>query len=125
MQLEPSHSGPRPHAHPRKVCVVVTARASYARIRTALESIKNHPDLELQLVGAASLLQPPGEVWRHLLDTVLADYVLNSLSLMVGGDAAVLERARPVFKVFARDITHTGAIGSGQAAKLARCRTGR
>lgn len=43
---------------PRKVCVVVTARASYARIRTALAAIKNHPDLELQLVGAASLLLP-------------------------------------------------------------------
>lgn len=40
----------------RKVCVVVTARPSYSRIRTALESIKQHPDLELQLVVAASAL---------------------------------------------------------------------
>jgi len=29
-------------------------------------------------------LQPPGEVWRHLADTVLADYVLNSVTLMIG-----------------------------------------
>ena len=43
----------------------------------------------------------------------------GTLSLMVGGAPAVLERARPVFTVFARDITHTGDIGSGQAAKLA------
>ncbi len=43
----------------------------------------------------------------------------GTLSLMVGGEAAVLERALPVFRVFARDITHTGAIGTGQAAKLA------
>ncbi len=43
----------------------------------------------------------------------------GALSLMVGGDVAVLERARPVFHAFARDITHTGGIGSGQAAKLA------
>lgn len=43
----------------------------------------------------------------------------GTLSLMVGGTLATLERALPVFRVFARDITHTGAIGSGQAAKLA------
>lgn len=41
---------------PRKVCVVVTARPSYSRIRSALAAIQGHPDLELQLVVAASAL---------------------------------------------------------------------
>lgn len=40
----------------RKVCVVVTARPSYSRIKTALRAIQEHPDLELQLVVAASAL---------------------------------------------------------------------
>ncbi len=40
----------------RKICVVVTARPSYSRIRTALSAIDKHPDLELQLVVAASAL---------------------------------------------------------------------
>jgi len=40
----------------RKVCVVVTARPSYSRIKTVLVSVKAHPDLELQLVVAASAL---------------------------------------------------------------------
>jgi len=40
----------------RKVCVVVTARPSYSRVKTALLAIKNHPDLDLQLVVAASAL---------------------------------------------------------------------
>ncbi|MGE0592537.1 MAG: UDP-N-acetylglucosamine 2-epimerase [Vicinamibacterales bacterium] len=40
----------------RKICVVVTARPSYSRIRTALKAIHEHPDLELQLVVAASAL---------------------------------------------------------------------
>lgn len=40
----------------RKICVVVTARPSYSRIKTALQAIKDHPDLELQLVVAASAL---------------------------------------------------------------------
>ena len=40
----------------RKICVVVTARPSYSRIKTALKEIDKHPDLELQLVVAASAL---------------------------------------------------------------------
>ena len=40
----------------RKVCVVVTARPSYSRIRSALAAIQANPDLELQLVVAASAL---------------------------------------------------------------------
>jgi UDP-hydrolysing UDP-N-acetyl-D-glucosamine 2-epimerase len=38
----------------RRVCVVVTARASYSRIRTALRAIEAHPALELKLVAAGS-----------------------------------------------------------------------
>ena len=40
----------------RKVCVVITARPSYSRIKTALAAIEAHPDLDLQLVAAASAL---------------------------------------------------------------------
>lgn len=40
----------------RKVCVVITARPSYARIRSLLHAVRNHPALELQLVVAASAL---------------------------------------------------------------------
>ena len=40
----------------RKVCVLVTARPSYSRIKTALQAIKQHADLDLQLVVAASAL---------------------------------------------------------------------
>ncbi|NQX84809.1 MAG: UDP-N-acetylglucosamine 2-epimerase (hydrolyzing) [Flavobacteriaceae bacterium] len=40
----------------RKICAVVTARPSYSRIKTALLAIKNHPELELQLVVAGSAL---------------------------------------------------------------------
>ena len=40
----------------KKICVVVTARPSYSRIKTALIAIKNHSKLELQLVIAGSAL---------------------------------------------------------------------
>lgn len=51
----------------RKICVVVTARPSYSRIKTALEAIKNHKELELQLVVAASaLLEKYGKVVNQM-----------------------------------------------------------
>jgi len=40
----------------RKVCVVVASRANYARIKTALEAVREHPELDLQLVAGASLV---------------------------------------------------------------------
>ncbi|MDR5589682.1 UDP-N-acetylglucosamine 2-epimerase [Christiangramia sp. SM2212] len=40
----------------RKICVVITARPSYSRIKTALSAIQAHPALELQLVIAGSAL---------------------------------------------------------------------
>ena len=51
----------------RRICVVVTARPSYARIKTALEAIRAHPDLELQLVVAASaVLERYGEALKYI-----------------------------------------------------------
>lgn len=51
----------------RKVCVVVTARPSYSRIKTALWAVRTQPDLELQLVVAASaLLDRYGTAVRYI-----------------------------------------------------------
>jgi UDP-hydrolysing UDP-N-acetyl-D-glucosamine 2-epimerase len=40
----------------RKICVVVNNRANYGSIKSAMSAIKNHPELELQLVVGASAL---------------------------------------------------------------------
>ena len=40
----------------RKIAVVITARPSYSRVKTVLSAIQEHPDLELQLIIAASAL---------------------------------------------------------------------
>lgn len=40
----------------RKICAVVASRANYARIKSVLEAVRDHPDLELQLVAGASLV---------------------------------------------------------------------
>lgn len=41
----------------------------------------------------------------------------GTLSIMVGGEAAAVERARPVFDVLGSRVTHVGAAGAGQVAK--------
>ena len=41
----------------------------------------------------------------------------GTLSVMVGGDAAALERAMPVLRILGTRITHIGPSGAGQVAK--------
>jgi 3-hydroxyisobutyrate dehydrogenase-like beta-hydroxyacid dehydrogenase len=43
----------------------------------------------------------------------------GGLTLMVGGDAADLDRARPAFDAIAKTVFHLGPLGSGAAMKLA------
>lgn len=40
----------------RKICVVVGSRANYSSIKSAMQAIDNHPDLELSVVAIASAL---------------------------------------------------------------------
>ena len=40
----------------KSICVVITARPSYARVRSVLEAIKLHPELELQIIASASFI---------------------------------------------------------------------
>lgn len=41
-----------------------------------------------------------------------------TLTFIVGGDAAVLERARPLLQAMGKNIFHVGGSGAGQVAKL-------
>ena len=47
-----------------------------------------------------------------------AGAIAGTLSIMIGGAAADVERARPVFEVMGKTITHVGPIGAGQSVKL-------
>jgi 3-hydroxyisobutyrate dehydrogenase len=43
----------------------------------------------------------------------------GTLAIMVGGDAGAFERARPLFELMGKRVTHMGASGAGQMTKLA------
>lgn len=65
----------------RKVCVVVTARPSYSRVKTALDAIKAHPDLELQIIAAASALL---HRYGNVADQIVEDgFQINEKVFMV------------------------------------------
>lgn len=61
---------------------------------------KGHPFLDAPVSGGG-----PGAVAR-------------TLTTIVGGDQAALERCRPVFETFSRKIAYMGPAGAGQQAKL-------
>ncbi|MFC0010259.1 2-hydroxy-3-oxopropionate reductase [Devosia nitrariae] len=42
-----------------------------------------------------------------------------ALTIMVGGSEADFSRARPLFEAMGKNITHVGAVGDGQTAKVA------
>jgi 3-hydroxyisobutyrate dehydrogenase-like beta-hydroxyacid dehydrogenase len=66
---------------------------------------------------------PTRQAGAGLLDAPVSGSVSlaasGSLTIMVGGDAADLDRARPVLDALARTVFHMGPLGSGAAMKLA------
>jgi 3-hydroxyisobutyrate dehydrogenase-like beta-hydroxyacid dehydrogenase len=67
----------------------------------------------------AATAEPSGVV---VLDACItggaAGATQGTLTVMAGGDAAAIERARPFFDCFAKKVVHTGGLGSGCKMKL-------
>lgn len=65
----------------RKICVVITARPSYSRIKTVLQAIQKHEKLELQLVVAGSALL---DRYGNAVDYIEKDgFIINEKVFMV------------------------------------------
>jgi 3-hydroxyisobutyrate dehydrogenase/2-hydroxy-3-oxopropionate reductase len=82
-----------------------------------METSTIHPDT---VRGLAPLVEQHSAA---LLDAPVSGSVpvvrRGELTFMVGGDAAVLERARPVLDTLGRTVFHLGGIGTGAVMKLA------
>ncbi|WP_165369557.1 MULTISPECIES: NAD(P)-dependent oxidoreductase [unclassified Pseudomonas] len=67
---------------------------------------------------AAELADKTGMAW---LDSPVSGGVVGaeagSLAIMVGGDAADLDRVRPVLLALGQRVTHMGGVGAGQVTK--------
>ena len=117
-----------------------------ARVEAVVTSLPDGPDVEQVVAGPDGILAgaPPRllvidtstiapDVARSLAERAAArgvDFldapvsggqqgaVDGTLSIMVGGDAGAVVRARPVLDAIGRKVTHMGAPGQGQMTKL-------
>lgn len=72
----------------RKVCVVITARASYSRVKTVLAKLAERDDVKLQIIAAASaLVERAGRV----AEVIKADgFTIDAeVSSLVEGDTSL------------------------------------
>jgi 3-hydroxyisobutyrate dehydrogenase-like beta-hydroxyacid dehydrogenase len=127
--------------------VAATARQAAEGARVVLSSLADDAAVGAAYTGGDGIvagLQPgtvvcesstidPGTVRRlrplvedrraELLDTPVAGSVSSveggTLTIMVGGDAEVLARVRPVLDPLASNVVHVGELGSGAVMKLA------
>lgn len=65
----------------KKICVVITARPSYSRVRSVLRALQDHDDIELQIVATASFVANKfGEAVKVLReDGFTPNWTLNTL----------------------------------------------
>ncbi|HLE55643.1 MAG TPA: NAD(P)-dependent oxidoreductase [Rhodothermia bacterium] len=116
----------------RSAEVVITCLPSSREVRQVLEG----PDGLLGVLGLGAILVDctsgdPAESreFAKLLEGRGASFMdapvsggvvgaqAGTLTVMCGGDASVLERARPVLEAFGKKIVHCGPVGSGHAVK--------
>jgi 3-hydroxyisobutyrate dehydrogenase len=98
--------------------VLSTVEALAPHLQPGAIVIDHSTDAPATAKRAAAMLAAVG---AHFLDAPVSGGVEGArngkLSVMVGGDAAVLERARPVLEAYALRVTHLGDVGAGQATK--------
>lgn len=65
----------------KKICIVITARPSYSRVRTLLKALRERSDVQVQIITAASFISNKfGEAVKVLQeDGFEPDWVLNTL----------------------------------------------
>ena len=125
-------------ARPRDVAAASDICVSMLADGPAVDSVYGGPDGLLAGIRRGAVLVdtstvPPATIRAHeaaarasgggILDAPVSGSVglaeSGKLTLMVGGEAADLERARPVLDALAATIFHVGPLGSGAAMKLA------
>ena len=97
----------------RKICVVVTARPSYSRIKTALQAIAAHPDLELQLVVAGSALLDRYGTAVQMIEADGFDVAARVQMVIEGGNLPAMAKTTGHRTAGAGDGLRASATGRG------------
>ena len=125
---------------------VPSAKELASRVQTVILVVTGSPQVEAVLTGTGGVLEglKPGSIvidcstaipsstvrmaqavhaaGSRFIDAPMTrtpkEAAEGRLNLLVGGDAALLEKVRPVLECFAENITHVGPVGAGHGMKL-------
>jgi len=125
--------------------VAESPQVAAAQAEVVITCVSDTPDVEQVLIGEQGVIHGavPGTIvvdmstispqtTRDIAQTLLSKgiqmldapvsggsegAIQGTLSIMVGGEAAVLQRVQPILAVLGKTITHVGAIGAGQMTK--------
>jgi 4-hydroxybutyrate dehydrogenase/sulfolactaldehyde 3-reductase len=126
--------------------VAVTPKAVAAASEVVITMVPDSPDVEKVALGPNGIIhgmrrggvyidmstidpattQRVGKVFAaagvDMIDSPVGKTVDHAIAgtstLMIGGDASVIERVRPVLKTMGAELIHCGGLGMGQAMKL-------
>ncbi|HXR13999.1 MAG TPA: NAD(P)-dependent oxidoreductase [Solirubrobacteraceae bacterium] len=127
------HLAPTPAALAAGVDLVITMVVDGPQVREVLLGADGVAEgaasgllcVDCTTIGQAAALEIGerlGERGLRLLDAPVTGSLPGArdgtLLIMVGGEAADLEEARPVFEAMGKTILHVGALGAGQAIKV-------
>ena len=123
-----------------------SAAAATGRADVVVTMVPNSPEVEVAYLGPGGVLEGarPGQIaidmstidpattrkvgarlesaGVRMLDAPVSGgvpgAVAGTLTIMVGGDPAVVAEARPILGVMGRNVVHVGPLGSGEVAKI-------
>ena len=74
-------------------------------------------------IGTREFAERIGELGCHYVDAPVSGGEIGAknaaLTIMCGGEPDAFARARPLFELMGKNITHVGGVGDGQVAKVA------
>lgn len=131
-----AQAGARPAESPRDVAeqsdIVITAVTDVAAVKAVVLGTDGvlqgaHPGLlliDMSTISPRATRRIAAETASsgvHMLDAPVSGGDIGArqgtLTIMVGGEREDFERARPIFEVLGKTITHCGPIGAGQTVK--------
>jgi 3-hydroxyisobutyrate dehydrogenase-like beta-hydroxyacid dehydrogenase len=99
--------------------VLTGARGVLQGLRPSSVVIDCSTALPASTLRMAEAVQAAGSQWLDApMTRTPKEAAEGRLNLLVGGDAALLARWRPLLTCFAENITHAGPVGAGHAMKL-------
>ena len=117
--------------HARTLILMVSDTPAVEQVLFGVDGLSGHVREGTLIIDMGTTAAAPTREFARRLREQGADYIDApvsggevgardaTLTIMAGGSAAAIERARPIFSALGRSFTHVGEVGAGQVAKAA------